>query len=209
MSSQDLTLDGVNKPLKVKKIFKSIQGEGYYSGHPATFVRLSGCNLDNLLWCKTWCDTDYTGGSDYTIHSILSKCSTNLVIITGGEPFRQNISPLVLLLMSEGKQVQIETNGTLSNPDFNYFLGVVIACSPKTKRINTDMYKHATYFKYVIDDISTIDGIPITLQKPRDEAPVYLMPKDSNVLYTAKALKLCLENDYVLCLRLHQLLGLE
>ena len=30
---------------KVKEIFKSIQGEGFYSGREAVFLRFSGCNL--------------------------------------------------------------------------------------------------------------------------------------------------------------------
>lgn len=30
---------------KVNEIFYSIQGEGYFTGTPAVFVRFSGCNL--------------------------------------------------------------------------------------------------------------------------------------------------------------------
>ena len=30
---------------KINEIFYSIQGEGYFTGTPAVFVRFSGCNL--------------------------------------------------------------------------------------------------------------------------------------------------------------------
>ena len=42
--------------LKIQEIFYTIQGEGIYSGYPAVFVRLGGCNLA----CK-FCDTDFIG----------------------------------------------------------------------------------------------------------------------------------------------------
>ena len=32
---------------KIKEIFKSIQGEGFFSGKTAIFLRFSGCNLWN------------------------------------------------------------------------------------------------------------------------------------------------------------------
>ena len=32
---------------KVKEIFSSIQGEGFYTGRPAVFLRFAGCNLWN------------------------------------------------------------------------------------------------------------------------------------------------------------------
>ena len=45
------------KTYKINEIFYSLQGEGYYTGTPAIFIRFSGCNLH----CP-YCDTDHSEG---------------------------------------------------------------------------------------------------------------------------------------------------
>ena len=40
--------------LQLTEIFYSVQGEGTWTGTPAVFVRLAGCNL-----ACSFCDTDY------------------------------------------------------------------------------------------------------------------------------------------------------
>ena len=42
--------------LKINEIFDTIQGEAYFTGTPATFIRLQGCPVG----CN-WCDTKHTG----------------------------------------------------------------------------------------------------------------------------------------------------
>ena len=79
--------------LKVHSIFMTIQGEGPFSGHPAVFIRLAGCNL-----ACPFCDTEYTENAVTMTIPEIRKAVRNahtvnkgLVVITGGEPFRQNI----------------------------------------------------------------------------------------------------------------------
>ena len=50
---------------KVNEIFNSWQGEGFFTGTPCTFIRLSGCNLN----CE-WCDTDFLSFSTQNIEQI-------------------------------------------------------------------------------------------------------------------------------------------
>ena len=64
--------------LKINEVFNSIQGEGLFSGHPATFIRLSGCNLDKNNWCSGWCDTDFSYKYSMSIKDLVSKCSEKL-----------------------------------------------------------------------------------------------------------------------------------
>ena len=129
--------------IDVHSIFPTIQGEGPHAGRPAVFVRLAGCNLT----CPA-CDTDYTSTRDrMSVHHVINRIATvnpvvdtpTLVVITGGEPFRQDITELINRLLEFSHEVQIETNGTLwrksmSNIRPNHSLQIV--CSPKTPLLN-------------------------------------------------------------------------
>lgn len=105
----------------VNEIFHSLQGEGYHSGTPAVFVRLSGCNLR----CP-FCDTQHEHGTEMSeeaivaaAHNLLPPTSDlrpPLVVLTGGEPALQLTPSLVELLHHEGCKVAVETNGTLLLP---------------------------------------------------------------------------------------------
>lgn len=111
--------------LRINEIFYSLQGEGFHTGTPAVFVRLSGCNLK----CE-FCDTDFTAFTPMTVDEIVtevSKYPASTVILTGGEPSLQNIAPLIDTLHQAGKKVHIETNGTRPLPATIDW----VTCSPK------------------------------------------------------------------------------
>lgn len=207
-------------------MFRTIQGEGPYAGHPAVFVRLAGCNLR----CPG-CDTDYT--SFRRIKDIDSICAqidvlltpNKLVVITGGEPFRQNISKLINRLISMSITVQIETNGTIE-PGYPIPSEVTVVCSPKTPKINNYILGRADNFKYVINhnSVDANDGLPVSalgLSKKRVARPlegfkgnIYLQPEDvkneyQNMLNTEAALRSCLEYGYVLQLQIHKIIGVD
>lgn len=98
--------------LKVNEIFNSVQGEGSWTGVPATFIRFSGCNLK----CP-WCDTAHDSGEEYTaaqlVEKLLSDEVYNLVVITGGEPTTQDLTEFLSLLKKESSRfIAMETNGT-------------------------------------------------------------------------------------------------
>jgi organic radical activating enzyme len=193
---QDGTLD-------VHSIFYTIQGEGPFCGTPAVFVRLSGCNLQ----CPG-CDTDYTSKrarmDPLTILTRIAQehriaAEKPLVVITGGEPFRQNLSPLLYLLCWNKYFVQIESNGALEPSESGLYSkdigkrdGVYIVCSPKTGKVHPKMMELACCFKYVLDyrSVSEVDGLPIAVldhtvkeqvARPLGDAwfrPIYLQPMD-------------------------------
>ncbi len=58
------------KTYRINEIFYSLQGEGYYTGTPAVFLRFSGCNRK----CS-FCDTDHSGGSSMTADEIAEACA--------------------------------------------------------------------------------------------------------------------------------------
>lgn len=124
-------VDSDGSELEVNEIYTSFQCEGPYSGVQATFIRLAGCNL-----CCVWCDTEYTTRKTMKIEDIVGQVKAGLVVITGGEPTRQNIAPLVKRLEEKGFTVQIETNGLIF-PDLLYIgTDCNIVISPKTAKIS-------------------------------------------------------------------------
>lgn len=211
--------------LSTHSIFHTIQGEGPFTGRPAVFVRLAGCNLQ----CPG-CDTEYTKGAldikadilvDIVKTVIKGKC--NLVVITGGEPFRQNITPFTDLLIAEGFKVQIETNGTLA-PSPRLSRQVAVVCSPKTGGINAALIPYITAWKYVGRASELLpDGLPQKalghkavpyLKRPQGSAPVYLQAMDEqdaelNAANQAAVVASCLTNGYRLCIQIHKLIGVE
>lgn len=111
--------------MRINEIFYSLQGEGHFTGTPAVFVRLSGCNLK----C-TFCDTDHIGGTDMSEEQIVEavrRYPCTHVVITGGEPSLQLTHSLVQMLHEMDCFVQVETNGTHSLPDNVDW----VTCSPK------------------------------------------------------------------------------
>lgn len=215
-----------DKLLSIVSIFKTIQGEGPFTGQRAIFVRLAGCNLQ----CPR-CDTDYTSNrknyhNSEVVHAIAEiDPSVKLVVITGGEPFRQYLTPVANTLICLGYTVQIETNGTLP-PSKGLHGDAYIVCSPKAGKLNKDIAIRANAFKYVMDHNSVDeDGLPVfaldhrasprVARPPKNfQGPIYLQPMDGynnivNKMNIRAVKKSCMENGYILQLQIHKLIGVE
>lgn len=114
------------KLYKINEIFYSLQGEGRWTGTPAVFVRMSGCNLR----CP-FCDTDFAASTPMTAAQIVDAVTAfgaKHTIITGGEPLLQLDATLVDALKDAGQTVHVETNGTIPSPSPRIDW---ITCSPK------------------------------------------------------------------------------
>lgn len=110
--------------MKVVEIFDSIDGEGIRTGQPCSFIRLAGCNLR----CS-YCDTTYAlfgeetpcEYTEMTVNEIAARMNTRYkrVTLTGGEPLiHQDCAELVKRLLSDGYEVNIETNGAVDTAEF-------------------------------------------------------------------------------------------
>lgn len=228
IQKREFNKDGI---LQVHSIFRTIQGEGPFTGTPAVFIRLAGCNLQ----CPA-CDTDYTSetwpsSTDNLVTLIKKQAPSGLVVITGGEPFRQNIEPLLYKLVSHGYYVQIESNGTLQPAPVYYSRvahhrsGVYLVCSPKAGKIQRDVRHNACCFKYVLshDSMLEVDGLPARaldhpcapfVARPPYGVDVYLQPMDSGDPETNRknlnaVIKSCMKHGYILQLQVHKLLNME
>ena len=106
--------------LRVLEIFDSLQGEGYWTGVPMTFVRLAGCNAPDLgLDCVRWCDTKDSwparAGEDVDIEAVVERVNYPRMCLTGGEPLLQleGVAALLDAAHARGIRVHVETNGTI------------------------------------------------------------------------------------------------
>lgn len=111
--------------MRVNEIFTSIQGEGYWAGCPAVFIRLSGCNLNPPC---PWCDTNHQSYTPMTSYELLDRIflktrrykakKTLMIVWTGGEPLLQlneyEGMGCMRILRDQGYYQAVETNGTLS-----------------------------------------------------------------------------------------------
>jgi 7-carboxy-7-deazaguanine synthase len=214
--------------LLVHSIFPTIQGEGPFAGQFALFIRLFGCNLQ----CPG-CDTDYTSSSNlHSPEELLAVVQgmlnpEGLVVITGGEPFRQNITPLTMELLEDGFRVQVETNGTSFLPISDMTTVVV---SPKTARIHPELALRANAYKYVLragevadDGLPTVAlgytgglGMQSRVARPPEgwEGPIYLQPMDEkDEVKNAANAQACVHTilthqKYILGFQMHKGLGL-
>jgi len=99
--------------LPLMESFYSIQGEGYFSGSPAFFLRIGGCDL-GCHFCdvkESWDPDIHPPTSVETIIKEINKENVETVVITGGEPLMWNMNPLTNRLKIEGYNVHLETSG--------------------------------------------------------------------------------------------------
>lgn len=212
-------IPGDGGALDVIDIWRTIQGEGPFSGMPATFVRLAGCNLQCPL-----CDTDYTSARQMIeIDKIVEQVGhwSDLVVLTGGEPLRQPLGRLIQAFYHQCVQVQIETNGTYWQPGLNR---ASVVCSPKTPSINSKLYPLISAYKYVLraDEVEK-DGLPsCALAGQRPARPcggfpasrIYIQPCDEhddekNRKNVQAVVDSCMEHGYRLCLQVQKIVGLD
>ena len=99
--------------LPLMEAFYTIQGEGYYSGTAAYFLRIGGCDVG----CH-WCDVKESWDADLhpptSIADILkgiAEYPVDTVVITGGEPLMWNLNKLTEALKNKGLKVHLETSG--------------------------------------------------------------------------------------------------
>ena len=239
----DKTLKTIQIPLSKDRIFYTLQAEAKNTGVPAVFVRMSYCNLHCV-----WCDSFYTWMPEYVNHKerpdfvsiqkiyeeiIESQKNMNTkrkscfrVVLTGGEPlsFQKQLEPLVYLLLINGYDVEIETNGTIiPSPFLSKFcqFNVSPKLSNNLKDSKEERIKPSSIvsfkknknaiFKFVVktkDDWKEVEEdyiIPFSLPKNR----IYLMPQASTreELYETLPLviELCVENDVIASNRLQVL----
>ena len=134
--------------LPLMEAFYTIQGEGFYKGTAAYFIRLGGCDVG----CH-WCDVkeSWEAGKHpvISVHDIVNEAVifSKTIVITGGEPLMWNLDLLTKLLKEKGARTHLETSGA-------YPLSGIwdwVCLSPKKiKSPKPDVVKIADELKMVI-----------------------------------------------------------
>lgn len=215
-------LKGNGNLLEVQHIFSTFQGECIFTGWPSVFIRLGGCNL----MCS-FCDTEFESYKVMSLQEIIIRVSTlaindegkrvrPLIVITGGEPFRQPIEKLCNILLEHGYKIQIETNGTLYRkiPEEIY-----IVCSPKNtgqgyKRIREDLLKRVDALKFIISEQNALYNHIGEVGQSDYDIPVYIQPMDEynprkNKKNMELVVQLASQNGYRISLQTHKIINIE
>ena len=102
------------RALRVIESFYTIQGEGYYQGRAAYFIRLAGCDV-GCVWCdvkESWEEENYPRLNIGEIVSAAASHAGRLAVVTGGEPLMHDCSALTDALHDAGFTTNMETSGS-------------------------------------------------------------------------------------------------
>lgn len=138
-----------NVTYPIVETFHSVQGEGYWTGVNAFFIRLAGCDV-HCPWCDTkhsWNSQRHPQKSTDDLANAAQAVNPAIVIITGGEPLMHDLSPLTTALRDREMQVHLETSG--AHPFSGNFDWVTF--SPKQfKAPHGSVYDYADELKVVV-----------------------------------------------------------
>ncbi|MGL4474130.1 MAG: 7-carboxy-7-deazaguanine synthase QueE [Shewanella sp.] len=218
----------------VNEVFETIQGEGFYTGVPAIFVRLQGCPV-----ACSWCDTRHTWERQPTLEvkrdvviavdgvkghwawhnaaSLLAAFSAKgftakHVVITGGEPCIHDLTELTQTLHDAGYHCQIETSGTYT-----------VACAADTwvtvsPKINmkggmavlAQALNRANEIKHPIAQQKHIDQLDEALNGIDISAKVMcLQPISQQARATELAMATCIARNWRLSVQTHKYLNID
>lgn len=219
---------------KINELFETIQGEGSFTGQPSIFIRLQGCPV-----ACSWCDTQHTwevkpelqiAAQDVLAKSKESEhwCELSAkdmlaifkeknyhakhIVITGGEPCMEDLTPLCEAFEAQGYSCQIETSGTFEVKTSD---NCWVTVSPKVNMkggydildqamLRADEIKHPVATEQHVDDLKALlERFAIT------QTPVYLQPISQKKRATELAIKTCIANNWRLSVQVHKYLGIE
>ncbi len=99
--------------LPLMEDFYTIQGEGFYQGSAAYFIRLGGCEV-RCIWCDVKDSWDVNAHPKTDVRQIVEKAKASgskIAVITGGEPTMHDLTALTTELKKAGLKTHIETSG--------------------------------------------------------------------------------------------------
>ena len=169
-------LYGQGDPLPVMEHFYTLQGEGVWTGTPAYFIRLAGCDV-GCHWCDvkdSWKVAEDQYASCEALVRYVQGSESKRVVITGGEPTIYDLAPLTHLLQEQGYLVHLETAGIhpLSAP-----IDWVCFSPKKFVAPLPEYYQHAHELKVVIFNQHDLAWAESHAQKCHQQVQLFLQPE--------------------------------
>lgn len=162
--------------LPLMEQFYTLQGEGRYSGRPAVFIRLGGCDV-GCTWCdvkESWNENEHPLVTiDKIVEDVLST-GCNFVVITGGEPTLYDLTKLTSMLKEKNIEIAIETSGT--NTLKGKFDWVTFSPKKFKKPIN-EYYSCSDELKVVVFHSSDLRWAQKHADKLNNTCDCYLQPE--------------------------------
>ena len=168
----------IGKMLPLMEEFYTIQGEGFYTGKAAYFIRIGGCDV-GCHWCdvkESWNAKLHPPTLTDTIVSNATKYA-NTVVVTGGEPLMWNLDYLTKMLNNNNLKTHIETSGAYKlSGKWDW-----ICLSPKkTKLPLPAIYKEANELKVIIYNKNDFKFAEEQALKVNEKCELFLQPEWSN-----------------------------
>jgi 7-carboxy-7-deazaguanine synthase len=162
--------------LPLMEDFYTIQGEGFYQGHAAYFIRLGGCDV-GCVWCDVKESWDADAHPKIEVGEIVRKAKssgTEIAVITGGEPAMYNLDLLTSELQSAGLKTNIETSGAYPlTGSWDW-----VCLSPKKfKAPHPSVFEKANELKIIVFNKSDFDWAEEHAAKVNDTCELFLQPE--------------------------------
>lgn len=156
--------------------FYTLQGEGFYSGEAAYFIRVGGCDIG----CR-WCD-EKISWTPALHHSIcvddiikrIEPLAGKTLVVTGGEPSIYNLSKLTDKARSIGFETHLETSGTYKiTGDWDW---ICVSPKPQTQQLDEN-FKRANELKIIVFREEDLEWAEACASKVSDDCYLYLQPE--------------------------------
>lgn len=156
--------------------FYSIQGEGFYQGYAAYFIRLAGCDV-GCVWCDVKESWDANLHQEVEIDKMVNNAKisgTEIVVVTGGEPAMYNLDELTAAIKKQNLRSHIETSGAYEvTGSWDWF-----CLSPKKFKPPVDsVFKKADELKIIIFNKSDFEWAEQHAAKVNSSCKLFLQPE--------------------------------
>lgn len=165
-----------SKELPLMEDFYTIQGEGFYQGRAAYFIRLAGCDV-GCVWCdvkESWPAEAHPKVDVKEMAARAQKSGAVLVVVTGGEPSMYELSGLTYEIKTAGLRTHVETSGAYPlTGTWDW-----VCLSPKKFKIpHESVYQKADELKVIVFNKSDFDWAEKEAAKVSSSCRLYLQPE--------------------------------